>query len=84
VGDAPAHWQRFMLRGRGARGEPLSVPILIEVVGVVEDGKYHEIQESPAARGVSVVVAKRTELYDLRCAVAPGSEGDGGRAPTPR
>jgi hypothetical protein len=45
-GDTPAVGQRFMLRGRGARGEPLSVD-LIEVVGVVEDGKYHEIQESP-------------------------------------
>ena len=45
-GDTPAIGQRFMLRGRGARGEPLSVD-LIEVVGVVEDGKYHEMQESP-------------------------------------
>jgi len=45
-GDTPAIGQRFMLRGRGARGEPLSVD-LIEVVGVVEDGKYHEVQESP-------------------------------------
>jgi predicted permease len=45
-GDMPAVGQRFMLRGRGARGEPLSVD-LIEVVGVVEDGKYHEVQESP-------------------------------------
>jgi hypothetical protein len=44
-GDTPAIGQRFMLRGRGARGEPLSVD-LIEVVGVVEDGKYHEMQES--------------------------------------
>ena len=35
-GDAPAIGQRFILLGR-----------LREVVGVVEDGKYHEMQESP-------------------------------------
>jgi predicted permease len=45
-GDTPAVGQRFMLRGRGARGIPLPID-LIEVVGVVEDGKYHQIQESP-------------------------------------
>jgi predicted permease len=45
-GNTPAIGQRFMLRGRGARGVPLPVD-LIEVVGLVEDGKYHEMQESP-------------------------------------
>jgi predicted permease len=35
-GDAPAIGQRFILLGR-----------LREVVGVVEDGKYYEMQESP-------------------------------------
>src|SRR2546430_12669033 len=46
--DTPAIGQRFMVGSRGGRGEPLSVDVdLIEVVGVVEDGKYHEMQESP-------------------------------------
>jgi predicted permease len=45
-GDTPAVGQRFMLRNRGTRGEPFSVDV-IEVVGVVEDGKYHQMQESP-------------------------------------
>jgi predicted permease len=35
-GDTPAIGQRFILLGRSR-----------EVVGVVEDGKYHEMQESP-------------------------------------
>ena len=35
-GDTPAIGQRFVLRGH-----------LTEVVGVVEDGKYHNMQESP-------------------------------------
>jgi predicted permease len=35
-GDTPAIGQRFVLRGR-----------LTEVVGVAEDGKYHNMQESP-------------------------------------
>jgi hypothetical protein len=35
-GDTPAIGQRFIVRGH-----------LTEVVGVVEDGKYHNMQESP-------------------------------------
>ena len=35
-GDTPAIGQRFVLRGN-----------LTEVVGVAEDGKYHDLQESP-------------------------------------
>jgi len=35
-GDAPAIGQRFMLKGN-----------LTEVVGVAEDGKYHDLEESP-------------------------------------
>jgi predicted permease len=35
-GNAPALGQRFVLRGK-----------LIEVVGVTEDGKYHDLQEAP-------------------------------------
>jgi predicted permease len=45
-GDAPAIGQHFFLRGDGVRGNRLPID-LIEVVGVVEDGKYHEMQESP-------------------------------------
>ena len=37
-GDAPATGQRFILSGRST-----------EVVGVVEDGKYYNLMESPAA-----------------------------------
>jgi predicted permease len=45
-GDAPAIGQRFILRGDSVRGQRLPVD-MIEVVGVVEDGKYHNMQESP-------------------------------------
>jgi predicted permease len=47
-GDAPAIGQRFILRGDSVRGQRLPVD-MIEVVGVVEDGKYHNMQESPQA-----------------------------------
>ena len=49
-GDTPAIGQRFILRGH-----------LTEVVGVAEDGKYHEHAGVAAAGGVSAVVAKRAE-----------------------
>jgi predicted permease len=47
-GDAPAIGQRFILRSDSVRGQRLPVD-MIEVVGVVEDGKYHNMQESPQA-----------------------------------
>jgi len=47
-GDTPALGQRFLMRGQGGRGERLPVDsIEVEVVGIVEDGKYHDMQESP-------------------------------------
>ena len=47
-GDSPAIGQRFILRERST-----------EVVGVVEDGKYYNLMESPAA-AVFVPLAQNT------------------------
>ena len=47
-GDAPAIGQRFVLRERST-----------EVVGVVEDGKYHNLMESPAGCGIRAALARR-------------------------
>ena len=70
-GDTPAIGQRFIFMDH-----------LTEVVGVAEDGKYHEIDESPQPVGVSAVIAKRARRHDFRRAVAAGAERDGGSART--
>jgi predicted permease len=64
-GDRPAIGERFILRGR-----------LTEVVGTAEDGKYHDIQESPQPvaylalsqdepSGVTVVARSRRGMNEL-------------------
>ena len=47
-GETPAIGQRFILRGN-----------LTEVVGVAEDGKYHDLQESPQPVVYLPLIAKR-------------------------
>jgi len=53
-GDTPAIGPRFIVFGH-----------LREVVGVVEDGKYHEVAE-PRSRFSSAAVAKRAGQHDFR------------------
>ncbi len=70
-GETPAIGQRFIVSGN-----------LTEVVGVAEDGKYHDMQESPQPVVYVLVVAKRAERNGFRGAVAAGAERDGGGART--
>ena len=58
-GEAPAIGQHFILSGH-----------LTEVVGVAEDGKYHDLQEPPQPVVYLAVVAKRARRGGLRGAVA--------------
>jgi predicted permease len=68
-GETPAIGQRFVLRGK-----------LTEVVGVTEDGKYHDLQESPQAVAYPpvsqsepsetvFVVRSRLALHEMRAAL---------------
>ena len=69
-GATPAIGQRFILSGN-----------LTEVVGVAEDGKYHDLEESPQPV-VYLPFAKASRANGIRGAVAPGAERDGGGART--
>jgi predicted permease len=56
-GDTPAIGRRFILRGH-----------LTEVVGVAEDGKYHDMQESP--QPVAYLSLSQNEPSNVICFVA--------------
>ncbi|KAF5406845.1 MAG: subunit of efflux pump conferring antibiotic resistance [Candidatus Udaeobacter sp.] len=64
-GETPAIGQHFIFLDH-----------LREVVGVVEDGKYHEIQESPQPGGLSAIVTKKRPACVFRVR-SPGAERDG-------
>ncbi len=70
-GGMPAIGQRFILRGN-----------LTEVVGVAENGKYHDLQEAPQAVVYPPVSQSEDERSGFRGAVAAGAERDGGGAQT--
>jgi predicted permease len=62
-GDAPAIGQRFIVKGN-----------LTEVVGVAEDGKYHDLQESPQP-AVYLPLSQseqRDKVFVVRSPRAPG------------
>ena len=70
-GETPAIGQRFILWGN-----------LTEVVGVAEDGKYHDLQESPQPVVYLPLSQSEDERSGFRGAVAAGAERDGGGART--
>ena len=70
-GDTPAIGQRFILSGH-----------LTEVVGVVEDGKYHNLQEPPQPVVYLSLSQNEQAQADFRGAVAARAQRDGGGART--
>ena len=70
-GETPAIGQHFIVSGN-----------LTEVVGVAEDGKYHDMQESPQPVAYLPLSQSEDERSGFRGAVAAGAERDGGGAPT--